>query len=191
MAFDIFVKANQDYWGPETDFQQGAEGAMYAVLDYGYPCGDVKNAFAFVGINLTCPAPCQGIIINPGFETGTTLGWTETGDVSITSNAHSGSYAVSLDGADSSVEQVITDLCAGTPYTVSCWGKARSTADVYLGVKNYGGTEQTVQFTDFRNFVKKSITFTTGAANTSAAIFFIKMDSRFTGTGDDFEIIQN
>jgi vibriolysin len=178
-AFDIFVKANMDYWQPGTTFQQGAEGARDAALDYGYSCEDVKDAFAVVGITLTCPG------------TGDTSGWTETGDVGITSDSHTGSYAVGLDGAGSSVEQVIADLCAGTSYTVSCWGKAKSSAGVYLGVKNYGGAEQTVQFTDFKNFVKKSITFTTGATNTSATIFFIKSGSKFTGIGDDFEIVKN
>jgi Zn-dependent metalloprotease len=60
-AFDIFVKANQDYWEPDTDFQQGAEGARDAALDYGYSCEDVKDAFAVVGITLTCP----GTVLKP------------------------------------------------------------------------------------------------------------------------------
>jgi Zn-dependent metalloprotease len=55
-AFDIFVKANQDYWTPSTNFQQGAEGAQDAAADYGYPCEDVRDAFAVVGIPLTCGA---------------------------------------------------------------------------------------------------------------------------------------
>jgi vibriolysin len=54
MAFDIFVKANQVYWTPSTNFQQGAEGARDAALDLGYPCVDVRNAFAVVGINVDC-----------------------------------------------------------------------------------------------------------------------------------------
>jgi len=57
MAFDIFVKANQDYWIPSSTFVQGAEGAMNAAVDYGYPCQDVVNAFAQVGIDLVCPGP--------------------------------------------------------------------------------------------------------------------------------------
>ena len=187
MAFDIFVKANQDYWQPGTNFQQGAEGARDAALDYGYSCEDVRDAFAMVGITI----PCPGAVTNPGFETGDTSGWTETGDVDIASDSHTGSYAVRLNGADSSVEQVVTGLSAGTAYTVSCWGKAKSNAGVYLGVKDYGGAEQTVQFTDFKNFVKKSVTFTTGPTNTSVTIFFIKLNRRFTGIGDDFEIVQN
>jgi len=56
-AFDIFVKANLDYWTPNTDFQQGAEAALTAAFDYGYPCQDVVDAFAVVGIPLTCSGP--------------------------------------------------------------------------------------------------------------------------------------
>ncbi|MFC2146652.1 M4 family metallopeptidase [Acidobacteriota bacterium] len=54
MAFDIFVKANQDYWTTTTNFQQGAEGAQAAAADYGYSCTAVRDAFAQVGITLTC-----------------------------------------------------------------------------------------------------------------------------------------
>ncbi len=57
MAFDIFTKANMSYWAPSTTFQQGAEGAISAVVDYGYNCQDVVNAFAVVGITVVCPGP--------------------------------------------------------------------------------------------------------------------------------------
>ena len=57
MAFDIFTKANIDYWTPSTTFQQGAQGALDAAVDYGYPCEDVVTAFADVGIPLICPGP--------------------------------------------------------------------------------------------------------------------------------------
>jgi PKD repeat protein len=134
---------------------------------------------------------CPGTINNPGFETGDFSNWTTVGDLSITSDAHTGSYAVILNGANSSVEQVITDLCPNTTYTVSCWGKAKSQPNVHLGVKDYGGAEQTIQFTDSKNFVQKSITFTTGATNSSVTIFFAKIDSKFDGIADDFEIVKN
>jgi vibriolysin len=57
MAFDIFTKANQDYWTPSTTFQQGAEGVMSATVDYAYNCQDVVDAFAVVGITMVCPGP--------------------------------------------------------------------------------------------------------------------------------------
>ncbi|NIM16060.1 MAG: PKD domain-containing protein [Candidatus Aminicenantes bacterium] len=145
-----------------------------------------------VGYITVLPAgSCIGEITNPGFETGTTSGWTDTGSVSIISDSHSGSYAVSLDGAGSRVEQVITGLCANTTYTVSAWGIAKSQAGLYLGVSNYGGADQTVQFTDFKNYVQESITFTTGASNTSVTIYLNRTGSKFNASGDDFEIVKN
>jgi len=57
MAFDIFTKANMDYWTTGTTFQQGGQGALDAALDYGYPCADVVTAFTAVGVTLSCPAP--------------------------------------------------------------------------------------------------------------------------------------
>jgi PKD repeat protein len=134
---------------------------------------------------------CIGEITNPGFETGSTSGWTVIGSASITLDPHSGLYAIFVDGTNSSVQQVITDLCPNTTYTVSCWGKGKTPAGAYLGVKNYGGAEQTVQFTDFKNYAQKSITFTTGSTNTTATIFFIKTSNKFDGTADDFTIIKN
>jgi PKD repeat protein len=134
---------------------------------------------------------CIGVITNAGFETGTTSGWTETGSVSIATEAHSGTYSVSLDGAGSSVEQVITGLCPNTSYTLYCWGKAKEAAGVSLGVKNYGGAEQTVPVLDHRSFLQYSITFTTGSTDTSATIFASKSGSKFGGNMDDFELVKN
>jgi hypothetical protein len=87
----------------------------------------------------TANITCTGTIINPGFETGSTSGWTEAGNVSITSDSHTGLYAVSLNGDNRSVEQTLDNLCTDTTYSVSRWGKAKSSAGVFLGVKGYGG----------------------------------------------------
>jgi vibriolysin len=57
MAFDIFVRANQVYWQPGTNFQQGAEGAFYAAMDCGYSFYYVANAFEAVGINIIMCGP--------------------------------------------------------------------------------------------------------------------------------------
>ena len=135
--------------------------------------------------------PCPGAITNPGFETGNFSGWTVIGNVTITTASHTGSYAASANGTNSSVEQLVINLCPNTSYTVSCWGKAKSTAGFYLRVKDYGGSQLSVQFTNGTSFVKKSITFTTGASNTSATIFVIKTGSKLTGVADDFEILKN
>jgi len=85
-SFDIFVKANQDYWQPSTNFQQGAEGAQDAAADYGYSCQDVADAFAIVGITLNCGGPTASITVtapNGGeqWQGGSTqtITWTSTG----------------------------------------------------------------------------------------------------------------
>ncbi|MCX6582613.1 MAG: PKD domain-containing protein [Candidatus Aminicenantes bacterium] len=89
MAFDIFVKANTNYWTPGTTFQQGAEGVISAAVDYGYNCQDVVNAFAVIGITVVCPGPpvanftgtpvAGGIPLTVNFtdqsQAGTTYSW--------------------------------------------------------------------------------------------------------------------
>jgi len=89
MAFDIFVKANTNYWTPSTTFQQGAEGVISATVDYGYNCQDVVNAFAVIGITVVCPGPpvanftgtpvAGGIPLTTNFtdqsQAGTTYSW--------------------------------------------------------------------------------------------------------------------
>jgi PKD repeat protein len=133
---------------------------------------------------------CIGEITNPGFETGSTSGWTTSGSVGITTSSHTGSYAVSFSDTGS-VEQVITGLCPNTTYTIYAWGVAKWNAGFYMGVKNYGGSDLTAQFTNSKAYTQNSITFTTGASNTTATIFFTKTTSKFSGYGDDFEIVKN
>jgi Zn-dependent metalloprotease len=54
MAFDIFTKANMDYWIASETFASGAVDVVTAAGDYGYNCTDVRNPFATVGITVTC-----------------------------------------------------------------------------------------------------------------------------------------
>ncbi len=51
-AFDIFVKANRNYWTANTDFVSGAKGVLASAKDLGYPTADVIAAFKIVGIRL-------------------------------------------------------------------------------------------------------------------------------------------
>jgi hypothetical protein len=58
-AFDVFVRANQHYWTPSTDFTDGAYGVRDAASDLGYSTAAVEAAFAAVGIDMSpsnlCP----------------------------------------------------------------------------------------------------------------------------------------
>lgn len=51
-AFEIFLVANRDYWSGNTGYTDGAQGALDAATDLGYPAADVIAAFAAVDVNL-------------------------------------------------------------------------------------------------------------------------------------------
>lgn len=53
-AFLTFAKANQLYWNPNSDFQDGACGVKKAAKDLGFSTDDVVNAFAVVDITNLC-----------------------------------------------------------------------------------------------------------------------------------------
>lgn len=57
-AFDVMVRANQNYWTPSTDFVDGACGAINAANDSYYDFMDVHAAFTAVGVECgTLPTP--------------------------------------------------------------------------------------------------------------------------------------
>jgi pseudolysin len=49
-AFDVMVKANQDYWTPWSSFQKGACGVLSATRDYGYDVGTLNDALNQVAL---------------------------------------------------------------------------------------------------------------------------------------------
>jgi Zn-dependent metalloprotease len=55
-AFQVFARANDLYWSPSTNFNQGACGVQTAAQDYGYNVADVAAAFSVVGVN------CGGVV---------------------------------------------------------------------------------------------------------------------------------
>jgi vibriolysin len=123
MAFDIFTKANTDYWVPSSTFVQGAEGVQDAAADYGYNCADVAAGFANVGITLTCTGgvPVAAFVGTPtsggsplavnftdqSTNTPTSWSWTfgDTGTSTVKNPSHTytspGTYTVSLTATNS------------------------------------------------------------------------------------------
>lgn len=49
-SFEVFVKANQKYWTPSSNYVTGAQGVRDAARDLGYSTDDVKAAFAKVDV---------------------------------------------------------------------------------------------------------------------------------------------
>jgi vibriolysin len=52
-AFQVFARANRDYWTASTNYNQGACGVETAATDLGYTKADVTAAFTGVGVSCT------------------------------------------------------------------------------------------------------------------------------------------
>jgi vibriolysin len=69
-AFDVFVLANQTYWSQNTNYIEGACGALKATTDLGYSSDDVVSAFNTVGVStVSCGGGSQE---DPVLENGVT-----------------------------------------------------------------------------------------------------------------------
>jgi Zn-dependent metalloprotease len=185
MAFDIFTRANMIYWTPSCTFQQGAEDAMTAAVDLGYPCQDVVNAFAVVGITLVCPGPpvadfsasplSGGVPLTTTFtdlsQAASSWDW-DFGDggssteqnPTYTYNAQ-GTYTVTLTATNQfgSDDEVKIDYITVTPPVAPIADFAASATDINLN--------NTVDFTDLslENPTSWSWTFQGGTPGTSTA----------------------
>ncbi len=131
-------------------------------------------------------------MLNGGFESGLTSWKISSGTaVSQTTNVLCGSYSAKLGGSSrNGLEQTVTGLSPNTTYTLQAQCKV-STSGVTgsVGIKNFGGTTITRSFTS-TTYTAQSITFTTGATNTSATLYgynstgnYIYLDAVYLATG--------
>ena len=131
-----------------------------------------------------------GLQTNGGFETGDDAGWYAIGTASvIDTGAHTGQYCAQV-AAGCSYEQVVT-VQPNTKYVLTGWVKTENADSVMtLGVREYGGI-QVFSATTSVEYTKLTVTFTTGAASTSAIIFGYRQ-AKGTGLGffDDVQVIQ-
>ncbi|EUJ24352.1 hypothetical protein PCORN_18721 [Listeria cornellensis FSL F6-0969] len=82
------------------------------------------------------------------------------------------SNAVKL-ASNSSVEQTIQGLKPNTNYVLTFYGKVDDNTFLSAGIKNHGGTQQSIRVTS-ADYSKGQISFTTGASATSATFFLMK-----------------
>lgn len=129
------------------------------------------------------------VLGNPGFETTALspwISWNPAGSTGVVNtNFRSGSKAIRQQGAETSLEQVISGLSPNTTYVFGGFGKVSAAGQsVIFGAKNYGGPAKDAQVTG-TSYQNAEVTFTTGPGNSSVTVYMYKP---LTGTayGDDF-----
>lgn len=177
-----------------TSSQWPFDKPFYLILNQsggaGWP-GPINNADLPFNMNVDWIRVYKEVpaIGNAGFESATVapwVTWNPAGNTAVvTNNFRSGTKAIRQQGGETSLEQVITGLSPNTTYKFGGFGKVSAVGQsVMFGAKNYGGAAQNVTVTS-TSYQDASVTFTTGASNTSVTLYMYKPVSG-TAYGDDF-----
>ena len=153
---------------------------------------DVRDLIAVDNIYyepVFAPEPGENLLKDPGFETGTRIGW-GVGNIIMGDEAKSGLYYLRIPPNTWSFNKV-KGLKPDTEYRYTLWVRNEVKDDqAYMGVKEYGGAETMTSVKDKEGYVKLVKTFKTGADSTTANLYFGKN----TGEGytyiDDCELVE-
>ncbi|MEU4289757.1 glycosyl hydrolase family 18 protein [Kribbella sp. NPDC026596] len=139
--------------------------------------------FGVLLAGITVPAQAANILTNPGFESGSLSGWSCSGGSVVTTPVRTGGYALNGGVTSSDFAQCSQTVSVqpSTSYTLSAW--VRGTY-VYLGVT--GGTSTWTP--SAANFSQLSLSFTTGASQTSAQIYVHGWYGQPAYQADDFSL---
>lgn len=114
-------------------------------------------------------------VADPGFESGGLGPWSAEGAASVTTTlAYDGRFAATFTGSGNGVFQVVSNLTPNTTYTFTGQLRSGSSGEpVYIGAKDFGGTEISVPVNSTK-WQQASVSFTTGPSSTSALLYFFK-----------------
>lgn len=128
-------------------------------------------------------SPLVNLLDDPGFESGAGA-WSIWGGAERSEAApHSGRWALKAT-ATNGAEQRVGGLEPNTVYRLKGWGKNNDTEPLLIGVKDYGGDEVRVSFTE-PEYRQNELTFTTGFTNTAATIYAYKHAGDTPAYADD------
>ncbi|MGW6199591.1 chitinase [Kribbella sp. NPDC055110] len=132
---------------------------------------------------ITVPAQAANILANPGFETGSLSGWNCSGGSVVSTPVRSGGYA--LNGAVTSSDYAqcsqTVSVQPNTAYTLSGWVRG---SYVYLGVA--GGVSTWTP--SAASFTELTVSFTTGASQTSVQVYVHGWYGQPAYQADDFTL---
>jgi len=196
-AGDATYLGVKNHGGPETN--QAITGSSYSQAAITFTTGSANTtATVYIwkgsGTSSSFVDDIQlvkSVIQNDGFETGSLSPWTTANGASVVStNAHSGSYALRTGASNSAAEQVITGLQPNTTYALTGWIKNANAGDAaYLGVKNFGGSE-TNQAVTGSSYSQTAVTFTTGPTDTTATVYIRKDAGTAFSYADDIQLVK-
>ncbi|GIG56810.1 hypothetical protein Lfu02_11820 [Longispora fulva] len=141
-----------------------------------------------IGAHQASPT-CANLAANGDFEAGTLAPWTVYNRGALDPTAHAGTAGVRVGAYPGSVEQVVT-VAPNTTYTLAGWGRVSATdTQVVIGVKSFGGTETRAPAFTTMSWAFGSVTFTTGATNTTARIYCYARVGTGYGYCDDITLV--
>ncbi|MEU3625843.1 chitinase [Amycolatopsis coloradensis] len=109
-------------------------------------------------------ASAANLLLNPGFEAGSTSGWSCAAGAAVTTPVRSGGYAVSVTPGSTTGKCAQTvSVQPNTTYAVSAWVNGNP---VYLGVTGGPST-----WTAATSYTQLSLSFTTSATQTTAEVY--------------------
>jgi chitinase len=136
-------------------------------------------------LSFSASADTGNLLTNPGFESGSTTGWTCDGGTAqvVTSPVHSGSYALAATPTSSDDAQCAqtVSVAANSQYTLTAWVQG---AYVYLGATgtDVSASTWTPQTAGWQQL---STSFTTGASTTSVSVYLHGWYAQPTYDADD------
>lgn len=135
------------------------------------------------------PADAQAnLLANPGFESGTTAGWTCSAlDTVVTSPAHSGTYALSGAASNSDDAQCSQTVSVQPSTAYSLTGYVEG-AYVYIGDSGTGASDTSDWTPSAASWQQLSTGFTTGASTTSVTVYVHGWYAQGTYYADDLSL---
>ena len=196
-AFDIFVRANQLYWTPSTNYVEGRDGVLQAAADLGYSTADVQAAFDTVHVGIDPPPP-PVTDLNNGDTVSNLSGASGSWDYyRVTLGAGDSNLVVTMSGGSGDADLYTRFGAAPTtatydcrPYSAgnseNCSYPTTQAGEYWIGIRgysSYSGVSLNVSWTSVGGNNPPSAGFSASTSGLTASFTDTSSDSDGTITG--------